>query len=76
MECYFVDDMKLRNILPSNNYFNKYYILFEFSLGFIKHLLVPQFSPREEEHRALEECVYMHFVEFLDECEGKLGVWA
>ena len=37
---------------------------------FIKALLVPMYSDKGTQECRLEEVTYMHFVDFLDECEG------
>lgn len=40
-------------------------------LGILKTLLTPQFSDHGSNKRSAEEAAYIHYIDFLDDCEGK-----
>ena len=42
----------------------------DWSLGMLKGLLKPKFADQGDSHHTNEEAAYLHFVDFMDECEG------
>lgn len=62
--------------LSYNNYLSNYLcnlLACFIYIDFIKEFLRVSFSDKDSDIRAIEEQAYMHFVNFLDDCEGEIN---